>query len=36
MLKEMNYPIIKEYPKGDNSKDYELGYILKQKIVSNL
>lgn len=34
MLKEMNYPIIKEYPKGNNSKDYELGYILKQKIIS--
>jgi hypothetical protein len=28
----LNYPIL-PYPKGDNSEDYELGYILKPKII---
>jgi hypothetical protein len=28
----LNYPIL-PYPKGDNSEDYELGYVLKPKII---
>lgn len=31
----LKYPIL-PYPKGDNSEDYELGYVLKPKLVQNL
>lgn len=32
-LNALNYPIIKQYPKGDNSPDYTLGNFLQDKLV---
>lgn len=32
-LNVLNYPIIKQYPKGDNSPDYKLGEFLQDKQV---
>lgn len=31
--KSLNYPIL-PYPKGDNSEDYRLGYVLKPKLIN--
>ena len=33
-MKALKYPIIKEYPKGDNS-NYILGDYIKEKLVKN-
>ena len=32
MLDSLKYPIL-NYPKGDNNKDYALGYVLQQKVI---
>ena len=32
MLENLKYQIM-DYPKGDNNKDYSLGYVLEQKII---
>ena len=33
MLAHLNYPILNEYPKGDNGKDYVLGEYLQSTII---
>lgn len=33
MLKDLKYPILNYYPKGDNSKDYMLGDYLQREII---
>jgi len=33
ILSDLKYPIIKEYPKGDNNEDYVLGNYLQRELV---
>ena len=33
ILKDLKYPIIREYPKGDNNEDYVLGNYLQRELV---